>query len=86
MVNYATSDGFTFNMLMLKSFSICDECSKIGTWEESLCDKKLDNLKNYKNNLEQFEFEDEYEIKQQKEMVKNLSDMISKLESLKNEN
>ena len=85
MVNYATSEGFTFNMLMIKSFSLCDECSKLEKWE-SECDEKLINLRKYRDNLLQFQFEDEYEIKQQKEMVKNLSDMILKLESLKNEN
>lgn len=84
MVNYATNEGFTFNMLMLKSFSICDECLKIDVWEESKCSEKLDNLKNYKKNLQQFEFEDEYEIKQQRKMINDLSKMISKLENLKN--
>lgn len=83
MVNYATSEGFTFNMLMLKSFSLCDECSKIEVWEESKCSEKLNNLRNYKKNLLEFDFEDEFEIKQKDGMIQNLSAMIAKLESLK---
>jgi len=83
MVNYATSEGFTFNMLMLKSFSLCDECSKIEVWEEPKCSEKLKNLLNYKKNLLEFDFEDEFEIKQKDEMIQNLSTMISKLECLR---
>lgn len=83
MINYATSEGFTFNMLMLKSFSLCDACSKIEVWEELTCSQKLKNLQNYKNNLLEFDFEDEFEIKQKNEMIQNLSNMISKLENLK---
>ncbi|UTB32788.1 MAG: hypothetical protein NKF70_00430 [Methanobacterium sp. ERen5] len=83
MANYATSEGFTFNMLMLKSFSLCDECSKLDVWEESTCSKKLNNLRNYKDNLLTFNFEDEYEIKQKDGMIKDLSAMITKLETLK---
>jgi hypothetical protein len=83
MVNYATSEGFTFNMLMLKSFSLCDECSKLDMWEESTCSEKLNNLKNYRENLQQFDFEDEFEIKQKNGMIKDLSSMITKLQTLK---
>lgn len=83
MVNYATSEGFTFNMLMLKSFSLCDECSKLDVWEESRCSEKLNILRNYRDNLLQFDFEDEFEIKQKDGMIKNLSAMITKLETLK---
>ena len=83
MVNYATSEGFTFNMIMLKSFSLCSECVAIEVWEDSSCSEKLILLRDYKKNLIKFEFDDDYEIKQQKEMINNLSAMISKLESLK---
>lgn len=83
MVNYATSEGFTFNMLMLKSFSLCDECSKLNIWEEYKCTEKLNNLRNYRKNLQQFEFEDEFEIKQKDGMIEDLSTMITKLEALK---
>ena len=83
MVNYATSEGFTFNMIMLKSFSLCSECINIDVWEDSLCLERLDLLMDYKKNLVKFEFDDEYEIKQKNGMVKDLSAMILKLESLK---
>jgi len=83
MVNYATSEGFTFNMLMLKSFSLCDECLKIEVWDEPKCSENLNNLKYYKKNLLEFDFEDEFEIKQKDEMIQSLSTMISKLECLK---
>jgi hypothetical protein len=83
MVNYATSEGFTFNMIMLKSFSLCSECRNIEVWENASCLEKLDNLRVYKNNLMKFEFVDEYEIKQKEAMIKDLSTMISKLENLK---
>jgi Ran GTPase-activating protein (RanGAP) involved in mRNA processing and transport len=83
MVNYATSEGFTFNMIILKSFSLCDDCINIEIWEEPSCTEKLNRLIDYKKNLVKFEFVDEYEIKQKDDMVDNLSLMISKLESLK---
>jgi hypothetical protein len=86
MVNYATSEGFTFNMLMLKSFSLCEECSKIEVWEELKCSEKLNKLGYYQENLLKFVFEDEFEIKQKNEMIKELSRMISMLESLKRDN
>jgi hypothetical protein len=83
MVNYATSEGFTFNMIMLKSFSLCAECVSIEVWEEPSCSNKLNTLINYKKNLVKFEFVDEFEIKQKKDMIDNLSSMISMLQSLK---
>ncbi len=83
MVNYATSEGFTFNMIMLKSFSLCAECVNIEVWEEPSCSNKLNTLINYKKNLVKFEFVDEFEIKQKKDMIDNLSSMISLLQSLK---
>ena len=83
MVNYATSEGFTFNMIMLKSFSLCTECKNIEVWEEPSCSNKLNNLMNYKKNLLKFEFVDDFEIKQKNEMIDNLSSMISMLQSLK---
>ncbi len=83
MVNYATSEGFTFNMIMLKSFSLCAECIKIEIWEEGSCAEKLNRLQDYKKNLIKFEFVDDYEIKQKEDMVNELSAMIIKLESLK---
>lgn len=83
MINYATSEGFTFNMIMLKSFSLCDECRDIEVWEESTCSEKLFRLADYKKNLIKFEFVDEYELKQQENMINNLSEMIIKLENLK---
>ena len=83
MVNYATSEGFTFNMIMLKSFSLCSECENIEVWEDPSCSEKLVQLIDYKTNLMKFEFVDEYEIKQKKAMIKDLSEMISKLENLK---
>lgn len=82
MVNYATSEGFTFNMIMLKSFSLCSECANIEVWNSS-CLQKLNSLLDYKKNLEKFEFEDEYEIKQKEDMIKELSAMISRLENLR---
>ena len=82
MVNYATSEGFTFNMIMLKSFSLCAECMNIEVWDSS-CTDKLDILMDYKKNLIKFEFVDEYEVKQKEGMIKDLSLMISKLECLK---
>ena len=84
MVNYATSEGFTFNMIMLKSFSLCGECADIEVWEEPSCTEKLDRLIEYKKILVKFEFIDDYEIKQKEDMIDNLTVMISKLESLKN--
>jgi hypothetical protein len=83
MVNYATSEGFTSNMIILKSFSLCAECINIEAWEDPSCFEKLNLLKDYKKNLIQFEFVDDYEIKQKDNMVEDLSAMISKLESLK---
>ena len=83
MVNYATSEGFTFNMIMLKSFSLCAECINIEVWEDPSCSEKLNRLMDYKKNLVKFEFVDDYEIKQKQDMVNDLSTMISKLESLK---
>jgi hypothetical protein len=83
MVNYATSEGFTFNMIMLKSFSLCSECTNIDVWEDPSCSERLDRLMDYKKNLVKFEFDDEYEIKQKENMVNDLSAMILKLESLK---
>ena len=83
MVNYATSEGFTFNMIMIKSFSLCAECINIEVWEEPSCSIKLNSLLDYKKNLIKFEFVDEYEIKQKDDMIDNLSNMISKLESLR---
>jgi len=83
MVNYATSEGFTFNMIMLKSFSLCSECDDIEVWEDPSCSEKLNHLLDYKKNLLKFEFVDEYEIKQQEGMIDDLSAMISKLEDLK---
>ena len=83
MVNYATSEGFTYNMIILKSFSLCDDCINIEVWEEPSCSEKLNRLKDYKKNLINFEFVDEYEIKQKDDMIDNLSLLISKLESLK---
>jgi len=83
LVNYATSEGFTFNMIILKSFSLCDECINIDIWEEPSCSEKLNLLKYYKKNLVQFEFVDDLEIKQKDSMIEDLSVMISKLESLK---
>lgn len=83
MVNYATSEGFTFNMIILKSFSLCADCVTIEEWEEPSCTEKLNRLIDYRNNLLKFEFVDEYEIKQKNNMVDNLSLMISKLEGLK---
>ena len=83
MVNYATSEGFTFNMVMLKSFSLCSECAAIEVWDDSSCSEKLTLLRDYKKNLVKFEFDDDYEIKQQKGMINDLSAMISKLESMK---
>ena len=78
---YATSEGFTFNMIMLKSFSLCSESINIEVWGDPSCSEKLNRLMNYKKNLVKFEFVDDYEIKQ--DMVNDLSAMISKLESLK---
>jgi hypothetical protein len=83
MVDYATSEGFTFNMIILKSFSLCDDCISIKVWEEPSCTEKLNRLIDYKKNLVKFEFVDEYEIKQKNNMIDNLSLMISKLEGLK---
>jgi hypothetical protein len=83
MVNYATSEGFTFNMIMLKSFSLCGECTNIEVWEEPSCTEKLNRLIEYKKMLVKFEFIDDYEIKQKDDMIGNLSVLISKLESLK---
>jgi hypothetical protein len=83
MVDYATSEGFTFNMIILKSFSLCDDCINIKVWEEPSCTEKLNRLIDYKKNLVKFEFVDEYEIKQKNNMIDNLSLMISKLEGLK---
>ncbi|MBZ2165350.1 hypothetical protein [Methanobacterium spitsbergense] len=83
MVNYATSEGFTFNMIMLKSFSLCAECINIEVWEDPSCSEKLKCLIDYKKNLTKFKFIDEYEIKQQQSMINDLSAMISKLENLK---
>jgi hypothetical protein len=72
MVNYATSEGFTFNMIILKSFSLCDDCINIEIWEEPSCTEKLNRLIDYKKNLVKFEFVDEYEIKQKDDMVESL--------------
>lgn len=83
MVNYTTSEGFTFNMIMLKSFSICAECVNIEVWEDPSGSEKLNCLRDYKKNLVKFEFVDEYEIKQKESMINDLSAMISKLETLK---
>ena len=83
MVNYATSEGFTFNMIMLKSFSLCSESINIEVWEDPSCSEKLNRLRDYKKNLVKLEFVDDYEIKQKQDMVNDLSTMISKLESLK---
>jgi len=83
MVNYATSEGFTFNMIMLKSFSLCSECANIEVWEDPSCLRMLNSLLDYKKNLIKFEFVDEYEIKQKEGMIKDLSEMIFKLENLK---
>lgn len=83
MVNYATSEGFTFNMIMLKSFSLCADCTDIEVWDPS-CSEKLGHLKDYKKHIIKFEFIDEYEIKQKDDMINELSLMISKLENLKN--
>jgi hypothetical protein len=82
MVNYATSEGFTFNMIMLKSFSLCGDCDDIEVWEEPSCSEKLNRLIEYKKILVKFEFIDDYEIKQKDDMISNLTVMISKLESL----
>ena len=82
MVNYATSEGFTFNMIMLKSFSLCAECINIEVWEDLSCSEKLNRLMDYKKNLTKFKFIDDYEIKQQESMINDLSTMISKLENL----
>jgi hypothetical protein len=84
MVNYATSEGFTFNMIMLKSFSLCAECLNIEVWEDPSCTEKLNRLRDYKKNLVKFEFVDEFEIKQKEDMVNDLSAMISKFKILKN--
>ena len=43
MVNYATSEGFTFNMIMLKSFSLCSECTNIDVWEDPFCSERLNS-------------------------------------------
>jgi hypothetical protein len=51
MVNYATSEGFTYNMIMLKSFYLCDDCLNIEIWEELSCSEKLNRMKDYKKNL-----------------------------------
>ena len=83
MVNYATSEGFTFNMIMLKSFSLCAECINIEVWDETSCSIKLDRLLDFKKDLVKFEFVDNCEIKQKDEMIDDLSAMITKLESLK---
>jgi hypothetical protein len=83
MVNYATSEGFTFNMIMLKSFSLFEECLNIEIWNDPSCSEKLNCLKDYKKNLVKFEFVDEFEIKQKENMINDLSEMISKLEILK---
>ena len=82
MVNYATSEGFTFNMIMLKSFSLCGDCNDIEVWEEPSCSEKLNRLLEYKKILVKFEFIDDYEIKQKDDMISNLTVMISKLGSL----
>jgi hypothetical protein len=83
MINYATSEGFTFNMIMLKSFSLCGECNNIEVWEDPSCTEKLNRLIEYKKILVKFEFIDEYEIKQKDNMIDNLSVLIAQLESLK---
>jgi hypothetical protein len=83
MINYATSEGFTYNMIILKSFSLCDNCLNIEVWEEQSCSEKLNRMKDYKKNLIKFEFVDDYEIKQKDNMIDNLSAMISKLKTLK---
>ncbi|WP_048190689.1 hypothetical protein [Methanobacterium sp. SMA-27] len=82
MVNYATSEGFTFNMIMLKSFSLCAKCINIEVWEDPSCSEKLNRLRDNKKNLTKFKFVDDYEIKQQESMINDLSAMISKLENL----
>ena len=69
MVNYATSEGFTFNMIMLKSFSLCGECNNIEVWEDLSCSEKLNRLIEYKKILVKFEFIDDYEIKQKDDIM-----------------
>ena len=83
MVNYTTSKEISFNTLMLNSFALCAECINIEVWEDLPCSKKLNRLVNYKNALLKLEFADDYEQNQRNEMVKDLSALIEKLETLK---
>ncbi len=83
MVNYESPERQEHQRILLHTTALVADCMNIEVWEDFFCINQLNKANYYKDKLEKFESNDDYETSLRDAKISDLDETISKLQSLK---
>ena len=83
MVNYESPERQEHQRILLHTTALVADCMNIEVWEDFFCINQLNKANYYKNKLEKFEADDDFETNLRDDKINDLDATISKLQALK---
>ena len=83
MVNYESPERQEHQRILLHTTALVADCMNIEVWEDFFCINQLNKANYYKNKLEKFESDDDFETNLRDAKINDLDATISKLQALK---
>ena len=83
MVNYESPERQEHQRILLHTTALVADCMNIEVWEDFFCINQLNKANYYKNKLEKFESDDDFETSLRDAKINDLDATISKLQALK---
>ena len=83
MVNYESPERQEHQRILLHTTALVADCMNIEVWEDFFCINQLNKANYYKNKLEKFESNDDFETSLRDAKINDLDATISKLQALK---
>jgi hypothetical protein len=83
LVNYESPERQEHQRILLHTTALVADCMNIEVWEDFFCINQLNKANYYKNKLEKFESNDDFETSLRDAKINDLDATISKLQALK---
>jgi hypothetical protein len=83
LVNYESPERQEHQRILLHTTALVADCMNIEVWEDFSCINQLNKANYYKNKLEKFESNDDFETSLRDAKINDLDATISKLQALK---
>jgi hypothetical protein len=83
LVNYESPERQEHQRILLHTTALVADCMNIEVWEDFSCINHLNKANYYKNKLEKFESDDDFETSLRDAKINDLDATISKLQALK---